>query len=268
MSNKPNRPSKPSRPSARAAPSAGPPLSPPPPKRNLLWLWVGLGAVVALAAGLAIISAGGDEELSVGSVPGAVDDSAATDGTDQFGSAVTTIPDQTATPGESTGEVWPVTYTGSPLEELPREGDDPAIGQPAPILSGFTFDGTPVAVDPSKGPVMLVFVAHWCPHCNREIPELLEWQASGAVPDDLQVIAVTTGVDPSRPNYPPSEWIAGMGWDWPVLADSQTQDAAIAMGLTAYPFIVILDTDGNVLTRWTGEKGADGIQEAVDAALA
>ena len=81
MSNKPNRPSKPSRPSARSAPSAGAPLPPPPAKRNLLWLWVGLGAVIALAAGFAIISAGDDEELSVGSVPGAVDDSAATGGT-------------------------------------------------------------------------------------------------------------------------------------------------------------------------------------------
>jgi thiol-disulfide isomerase/thioredoxin len=161
-----------------------------------------------------------------------------------------------------------VTVTGTSLEAFPAEGADPAIGQTAPTLSGYTFDGSPVSIDPSKGPVMLVYLAHWCPHCNREVPQLLAWKASGAVPADLQVFAVTTAVDPTRPNYPPSSWIAGLEWSWPVLADSQTQDAAVAMGLTSYPYVVILDTDGTVLTRWAGEKGTDGIRQAVDAALA
>lgn len=256
MANKPNRPATPSRPSARSAASSGAPLPPAPPKRNLLWLWVGLGVVVVLALGFAVLSSGSDQDLSVGSVPGAVDGSGATGGTDR-----------TAAPGESQGEVWPVTVTGTPLEAFPRDGADPAIGQTAPTLSGYTFDGSPVTVDPSKGPVMLVYLAHWCPHCNDEIPELLAWQASGGVPDGLQVIAVTTAADPSRPNYPPSKWIVDRQWTWPVLADSQTQDAAVAMGLTSFPFVVILDADGKVLTRWAGEKGADGIQQAVDAAL-
>jgi len=41
-----------------------------------------------------------------------------------------------------------------------------------------------------------VFLAHWCPHCNREIPELNAWRDSGEVPADLQVVAVTTAVEP------------------------------------------------------------------------
>jgi cytochrome c biogenesis protein CcmG/thiol:disulfide interchange protein DsbE len=243
---------KPSRPKARSAVSSGPAAPPAAPKRNLLWLWVGLGAVILLAGGIAVVSSGGDNELSVGTVPAAGATS------DPAGEA----------PGASKGEVWPVTVTGTPLEEFPRDAADPAIGKTAPGLSGYTFDGSAVTVDPSKGPVMLVFLAHWCPHCNREIPELLAWKASGAVPADLQVIGVTTAVDPNKPNYPPSSWIVNMKWDWPVLADSENQDAAVAMGLSSYPFVVILDTDGTVLTRWAGEKGADGIQQAVDAALA
>lgn len=247
MSNKPNR-SKPSRPSARSAPSSGAAAPPAPPKRSLPWLWVGLGAVIVLALGFAILSGGDDEELSVGSVPA--------------------VGDSTAAPGTAQAEVWPVTITGTPLGAFPGEGADPAIGQTAPTLSGYAFDGSPVAIDPSKGPVMLVYLAHWCSHCNAEIPELLAWKASGAVPDDLQVIGITTAVDPSQPNYPPSSWMADKQWSWPVLADSETQDASVAMGLTSFPFTVILDTDGTVLTRWAGEKGADGIQQAVDAALA
>lgn len=245
MSNKPNRPS------ARTAPASGAPL-PPAKKKNLLWLWIALGAVVVLLLGFAIISAGDDEDVSVGSVP------EATTGTGDTGDTV----------GESKGEVWPVTVTGDALAPLPQSGDDPALGQTAPGLSGYHFDGTPFTVDPSQGPVMLVYLAHWCPHCNREIPELLAWQASGAVPEDLQVIGVTTAVDASRDNYPPSSWIDGMGWEWPVLADDENNTAAAAMGVSSFPFVVILDTDGTVLTRWAGERGADGIQELVDAALA
>jgi thiol-disulfide isomerase/thioredoxin len=127
--------------------------------------------------------------------------------------------------------------------------------------------GTPVTVDPSKGPVMLVFLAHWCPHCNREIPELLAWRDAGGVPDGLQVIAVTTAVAPDRENYPPSEWIPNMGWTWPVLADSQDNEAAIAFGVSGFPFSVIIGTDGTVLGRASGELGQDGIQAFVDGAL-
>jgi cytochrome c biogenesis protein CcmG, thiol:disulfide interchange protein DsbE len=249
MANKPTRPkARTNRARKGAAQSATLPA-----KRSLPWMWIGLSAVVVLAGGIAVLSAGDDEELTVGSTvpPGSTDETAST-----------------VAPGESLGEVWPVTYSGTPLEPLPSEGDDPAIGVTAPTMSGFSFDGTPVDIDPSKGPVMLVFLAHWCPHCNREVPELLDWKASGAVPPELQVIGVATAADPTAPNYPPSTWIKTVGWDWPVMADSEKQDASVAMGLSSYPFVVILDTDGKVLTRWAGEKGAEGIQELVEAALA
>ncbi len=239
-----NRPSRPTTLQAGAATSGTPGNKP-----KLLWLWVGLAAVIVVAAGVAILSSGDDEELTVGStVPAGSPSSAGSTG-----------------PG-SVAEVWPVTLGGTPLAELP-DGVDPAVGTQAPTLSGFTFDGTPVAVDPSKGPVMLVFLAHWCSHCNREIPELLAWRDAGGVPDDLQVIAVTTAVAPDRENYPPSEWIPNMKWDWPVIADSQDNEAAITFGLPAFPFSVIIGTDGTVLGRSAGELGRDGIKAFVDAAL-
>lgn len=217
-------------------------------KRNLLWLWIGLAVVIVLAAGVAISTSGDDAELSVGSVPASV-------GSDGSGGAV------------EPAEVWPVTVTGTALPGLEDPADDPAVGRPAPQLSGSTFDGSPVTVDPSKGPVMLVFLAHWCPHCNREVPELLAWDAAGEVPEGLQVIAVTTAVDPKRDFYPPSEWIADKQWDWPVLADSQGNDAAAAMGVTGFPFSVLIGADGTVLGRISGELGQAGIDEWVGATL-
>lgn len=217
-------------------------------KKPAPWIWAAIGAVVVVAAvAVAVITSGGDDSSS-----------------DSTGS---TVP--VTGPGVGPAESQPVTLTGASLAPLADSGNDPAVGTKAPGLSGFDFDGTPVAVDPSKGPVMLVFLAHWCPHCNREAPLLMEWKASGAVPEGLQVIGVTTAVAKDRDHYPPSSWIRNeMKWDWPVLADSADNEAVVAFGASGFPFVVILDTDGTVLSRWSGERGLDGLQESVDAALA
>jgi len=96
---------------------------------------------------------------------------------------------------------------------------------------------------------------------------LLAWKASGKVPANLQVIAISTAVNADRPNYPPSAWLAGEGWTWPSMADSANMDAARAMGVSGFPFIAIIGTDGKVLDRWSGEKGQAGIAAEVDKAL-
>jgi thiol-disulfide isomerase/thioredoxin len=222
------------------------------PNKSRTTLWVVLGVVVVvIAAGLvALLTAGDDESLSVGSVPATADGTAGGDGVVR-------------------GEVWPVTITGSPLASMSDSAVDPVIGTAAPSLSGYTFDGSAVEVDPSKGPVMLVFLAHWCPHCNREAPQIMQWKADGGVPADLQVIGVTTAVDPNRDHYPPSSWMSDdMQWTYPVLADSAASQAFTAMGGSGFPYTIIIGTDGTVLDRWSGEIGQDGIQARVDAALA
>ena len=53
-----------------------------------------------------------------------------------------------------------------------------------PRWTGQSFDGTPLAINPGDGkPKLVVFVAHWCPHCQAEVPRVLvQWMASGAQP--------------------------------------------------------------------------------------
>jgi thiol-disulfide isomerase/thioredoxin len=177
-----------------------------------------------------------------------------------------------SSPGAPVGEVsenQPVQVDGTMLERLPDGGTDPAVGVAAPALSGANFDGSPVTVTPGDGgPYMLVFLAHWCPHCNAEVPRLIEWQQSGAVPAELKVIGVSTGVASDRPNYPPSQWVVDKGWPWPVMADSVNMDAAAAYGLSGYPFFTIIGADGTVKVRVSGEVGVDALNEIVADALA
>lgn len=122
----------------------------------------------------------------------------------------------------------------------PDSGTDPAIGMTAPTLNGFRFDGSPFAIAPDGRAKMVVFLAHWCPHCNREVPVLQSWAAADGVPGDLDIIGVSTAVNARRDNYPPSRWIVDKGWTWPVLADSANSDAATAYGVSAFPTFVIV----------------------------
>ena len=59
---------------------------------------------------------------------------------------------------------------------------------------------------------------------------MLEWKAQGLVPEGLEIIGVTTAVEPSAPNYPPSKWMVDTEWDWEVFPDSSNNDAAGAYG--------------------------------------
>jgi thiol-disulfide isomerase/thioredoxin len=167
-----------------------------------------------------------------------------------------------------TGQFQEVTVTGTMLPEL-TSGDDPAVGTPAPGLSGFDFRGNAVTINTaeSRGNTLMVFLAHWCPHCNDEIPKLIEWREQGLIPDDLRVVGITTGSRNDAPNWPPSDWISEKKWPFEVLADSEEQTAAMAYGLSAYPFMAIVDAQGNLQARFSGVVEPAALSEIVAAAL-
>lgn len=185
---------------------------------------------------------------------------------DDESSPATSTPSSVA-PG-SASETQPVEVVGSALVPLEDETADPAVGQPAPTLRGATFDGSPVEITPGGGnDQLIVFLAHWCPHCNAELPIIEEWRAAGMIPEGLDIVAVSTAVSADRPNYPPSRWLVDKGWTWPALADSADMTAAGAYGVTGYPFMVIVGADGNVKGRTSGEKGLEALDTWVSTTL-
>jgi cytochrome c biogenesis protein CcmG/thiol:disulfide interchange protein DsbE len=202
-------------------------------------------AVVAVAAIAAVVLSRGDDDGEAGGAPAA-----------------------TGAPGSGDEAYGTVSVEGDALP--PGEGsDDPAAGSEVPAISGTDYAGTPTAVTPGDdGPLMIVVMAHWCPHCNREVPLLLDWKASGDVPEDLRVVGVSTAADDERPNYPPAEWLQGLGWDWPVIADDQEQTAAVALGTTGYPYLVFVDASGAVVARVSGELPIEAVQQLADLTVA
>jgi thiol-disulfide isomerase/thioredoxin len=158
----------------------------------------------------------------------------------------------------------PVTVAGTALPELKQSGADAAVGQVAPILRGENFDGKAQTVGgPSDKPTLAMFVAHWCPHCQAEVPRVVSWRADGTIPSDINLVAVSTAASPDYPNYPPSAWLHRVGWPGQVMADDDQQTAAQAYGLPAYPFFVALDKDGKVLARGSGELDQAAVKAIV-----
>lgn len=163
----------------------------------------------------------------------------------------------------------PVAVTGEVLPSLEDPSADPAVGMMAPRLEGRSFDGTPIVIEPGDGQAyMVVFLAHWCPHCNAEIPRLVTWFESGRVPANLRVIGVSTAVAADRPNYPPSEWIVETNWPWEIMADSAEVTAAAAYGVSSFPFFAIVGADGQIKVRQSGELEPEVLEAIVAAALA
>ncbi|NCZ89592.1 MAG: TlpA family protein disulfide reductase [Actinobacteria bacterium] len=203
--------------------------------RNTQATWIigaVIGVVIAVAAIVAISSTGGKETTS---------------DLQQFGT---------------------IEVVGDPLPQFTSEEGDTAVGMMAPVVNGTGFSGNPISTSHGT-PMLIMFFAHWCPHCQREVPLLVEWEKSGAVPAGIDVIAIATGTDPANPNYPPSDWLAREQFPalWPVMTDSKSFEAAEAYGLQGYPYFVLVGADGKVAKRMSGEIPMDQLTQEIQAVL-
>ncbi|QBI19285.1 TlpA family protein disulfide reductase [Egibacter rhizosphaerae] len=149
------------------------------------------------------------------------------------------------------GDTGAVSIEGEDLPAYEQEtGEDAAVGEQAPTVEGEDFDGDPVTVDYSGDEATAyLFLAHWCPACQQEAPELQELIDAGDVPDDVNVVSVATAIDRNRDNYPPDEWLDSLGWAPDVVVDDGSDSLAETFGLTVYPYWVAVDSDGVVQSR-------------------
>jgi cytochrome c biogenesis protein CcmG/thiol:disulfide interchange protein DsbE len=204
-------------------------------KKQPPWLWIGVAALVLVLAVAAIVSGGGDDGGS-----------------------------ETA---EGVEQTRPVSVTGDALAKFDPRGSDPAVGKAVPVVRGQSFDGSPVEIGNDGRAKLVLFVAHWCPHCQKEIPLLADWLKSNQLPNGVDLYTVSTGVSSKSPNYPPSEWLEEEGWKAKTLADSEDQDAADAFGLGSYPYFVAIDGSGKVAARTSGEITTDEFAALAQKAL-
>ena len=184
---------------------------------NRLWfVGLGVGVVVVLAAVIAVALASGQPNR--------------------------------AEPAEA-----PVIVTGTRLPDYPDSGTDPALGMQLPGLEGIGLDGSAMTISADGRAKAIMILAHWCPHCQAEVPRIVAWLADNPVPEGVDVVGLSTAIDETRPNYPPSAWLEREGWQQPTLIDDASSIAYRALGGMAFPGWVFVSADGTVQLRTTGE---------------
>ena len=214
------------------------------------WVWIGIAAVVVVVGVLAFVFTRSD---------GSGGGSATPDG----GGAA--IPGVTVVPSGKVA-VGPIVVTGTQLPEVSNSGVDPAVGQVIPTIDGQTFDGSAMSIGPTGEPTIIMVVAHWCPHCQREVPFLQSWLTATGAPEGVRLVALATSNDSGKPNYPAGQWLVREKWTVPTMVDDKASDGAQALGVTGFPYFIVVDAQGKVIERTSGELTAAQWESLIAAA--
>jgi cytochrome c biogenesis protein CcmG, thiol:disulfide interchange protein DsbE len=182
-------------------------------------VWLALGVLVTVAVGVAIVVSGASRQ-----------------GPPMPTDVVVSI----------AGDPLPA-FSGNPV-------GDPAVGSRAPTLAGENFEGSAVTIDNDGRGKVILFLAHWCSHCQREVPAVQTYQQEVGFPTTVDFYSVATSYSPNQPNWPPSAWLDREGWTFPVLVDDEESSAYIQFGQGGFPFYVFVDSAGNVAMRLSGEQ--------------
>ena len=176
---------------------------------------------------------------------------------------VMTRPGDESSSATGVEEFREVTVEGTALPQFVADAEDPAAGMDMPTVDAQTFDGDPVKLGLDGRPKVLMFLAHWCPHCQADVRSVQAWLDSGGDTGNVDLYAISTWADPAKPNYPPSRWLAREGWTTTTAVDDEAGTIASAYGLSGTPMYVFIAGDGTVQMRHSGELPIDQLEQAI-----
>ena len=159
----------------------------------------------------------------------------------------------TLTADSGTTEFGEPQVIGDGLPFFQSTASDIAIGEQAPVLRGENFAGDEIVIGEPGTPTAVVFLAHWCPHCQEEVPRVQAWLDAGGGVDGVEIVSVSTSINSARANYPPSEWLEREGWTADLIVDDTDSSALQSYGAGGFPYWVFLNADGTVAARSAGQ---------------
>lgn len=155
---------------------------------------------------------------------------------------------ETATPGDVTLEGMPRTAPLQPGELVPSFT--------APGLAGGT-----VAWDDYRGsPAVLSVWAAWCPHCQAEMPVLDRVMQDHP---DVGLVTVVTAIG-AQPGPTPEQYMQEQGLNFPVAVDDGDGTLATGLGITGFPTVYFVNSDGTVALQLGGEVDEQTLRTVVE----
>lgn len=223
MSNRPGK-SKSASQRVRAASNAG-------KGKSTAWIWIAIVVVVVVVGVVAVVAGRGSKSSGGGSAA----------------SGGTIVPNGKLDYGQ-------VSVSGTALTPKPDSGADPMVGSVIPTVIGQQFDGKQLTIAPNGKPHIIMVVAHWCPHCQAEVPRIQGWLNASGMPADVELVTVATSNDPAKGNFPASDWLRREKWSVPTIVDDKQNQAGAALGVSGFPYFLVTDAQGKVVYRTSGEK--------------
>jgi cytochrome c biogenesis protein CcmG/thiol:disulfide interchange protein DsbE len=153
--------------------------------------------------------------------------------------------------------------SGTALTRFPstESRDFTAAGQVAPDVLGKNYDDSVVTITNDGTAKAIVFLAHWCSHCQAEVPRVQQWLNETGGVEGVDIYSVSTAINSGRPNYPGSTWLDNENWTVPVVVDDQESSVLTAYGSGGFPYWVFLNADGTVALRTAGELSIAQLEE-------
>ena len=155
--------------------------------------------------------------------------------------------------------------TSLPLFPSTESFDLSATGLAAPEVFGQDYSGNNVSITNDGRAKGIALIAHWCPHCQAEVPRVQDWLDSTGGVEGVDLYSVSTAAGSGQPNYPASEWLEREGWTIPVVVDDQARSVHQAYGQGGFPYWVFLNADGTVAARTAGELTIDQLEDILNA---
>ena len=98
-------------------------------------------------------------------------------------------------------------------------------------------------------PVMTVYGAPWCPHCQRELPILA--QAAAKYPS-VKVVTVATAIG-QEPGPTVEGYLQSHNLSFTVGIDDTNTSILKGMGVTSFPTVYYVGSNGKVVRTTVGE---------------
>ncbi len=137
----------------------------------------------------------------------------------------------------------------------------PLLGQPAPAVASETIDGEQFVLERRKGSwVVLNFFNSTCVPCINEHSLLVDFAKTEAINQNAAEIYTIINDDSSDAVR---EFFVKNGGDWPKVKDDNGA-IAVAFGVARVPETWIIDPNGMVRLRITGELSSGLLSEQVN----